>query len=269
MAISENQSLGNRIWDTFLYSGEKALLMSRLQSLDTLVDFFVVVESSYTFSGNFRVLSSPEFRMDLTRAYPNKIHWIILEELDPEVSAWQRESWQRNQISQGMKNANETDIVMLSDLDEIPNANFIDGIRELPKNEIRVAQMELYFYDYHFKSERTWFGTIATTWNEKIDYQALRMRGVQSWSLDSPELIELAGVHMTSIGGSKNLANKIQSFSHTEFNVFPFNNRTFMGALILLGVCFDGSEVLKLSRSGSLVNGFCCNKKHRFDCLRV
>jgi hypothetical protein len=83
------------------------------------------------------------------------------------------------------------------------------------------------------------------------------------------EIIDLAGAHMTSIGGSKNLVSKIRSFSHTELNVFPFNNRTFLGTLILLGICFDGSEVLKLNRSNSLVNGFYCQKKHRFDCLRV
>jgi beta-1,4-mannosyl-glycoprotein beta-1,4-N-acetylglucosaminyltransferase len=266
---TENQSLEIRIWDTFLYSGEKELLKLRLQSLDTLVDFFVVVESAYTFSGNFRVLSNPEFRRDLKKEYPNKIHWIILDKSNPEFTAWQRESWQRNQINQGMEIAKETDIVMLSDVDEIPNPNFVNGIRGLRKNEIRIAQMELYFYEYDFKSERNWFGTIATRWDKEIDFQVLRMRGVQSWSLDSLEIIELAGAHMSSIGSSKNLVSKIRSFSHTELNVFPFNNRTFLGTLILLGICFDGSEVLKLNRSSSLVNGLNCHKKHRFDCLRV
>jgi beta-1,4-mannosyl-glycoprotein beta-1,4-N-acetylglucosaminyltransferase len=257
------------IWDTFLYSGERELLKLRLQMLNPLVDHFVIVESTRTFSGNLRLLSEPLFREDLQDSYPGKINWIILEESMPSSTAWQRESWQRNQINLGMKRANKGDIVMLSDLDEIPNPNFIHQIKGLRNNEVRVAQMDLYFYEFDFKSERIWFGTAATTWNSEIDFQALRNRVIQIWNLDSLEKIDSGGVHMSSIGNSQNLKRKIRSFSHTEFNVFPFNNRAFLGILIFLGICFDGSEVLKLSRDGSFTRNFGCHRKHRLDSLRL
>jgi hypothetical protein len=257
------------IWDTFLYSGEKDLLKLRLQFLNPLIDYFVIVESTYTFSGNHRLLSDNLFRKDLQDAYPGKINWVILEEFMPSATAWQRESWQRNQIKLGMGRAKKGDIVMLSDLDEIPNPNFIHKVRDLREHDVKVAQMDLYFYEFDFKSERIWLGTTATTWNSEIDFQALRMHGIQGWALDSCEVINSAGVHMSSIGNSQNLARKIRSFSHTEFNVFPFNNRIFLSILIFLGIFFDGSEILKLDRSGPLRSHFCCRRKHRFDYIRL
>ena len=257
------------IWDTFLYSGENELLKLRLELLNPLINHFVIVESSFTFSGKPRFLSDPIFREDLQDSYPGKIIWIILEESKPSLTAWQRESWQRSQINLGMDRAKKGDIVMLSDLDEIPNPNFIHQIMGLRNNEVRVAQMDLYFYEFDFKSERIWFGTTATIWDSEIDFQALRTRGIRSWTLDSLEIIDSAGVHMSSIGDSQNLTRKIRSFSHTEFNVFPFNNRHFLGILIFLGICFDGSEVLKLNRNGSLTSHFCCHRKHRLDNLRI
>lgn len=257
------------IWDTFLYSGEEELLKLRLHFLNPLIDYFVIVESTYTFSGNRRLLSDNLFRKDLQDAYPNKINWVILEESMPSSTAWQRESWQRNQINLGMAQAKIGDIVMLSDLDEIPNSKFIHKARELRNNEVRVAQMDLYFYEIDFKSERIWFGTTATTWEGEIDFQAMRMHGIQGWTLDGLEIIDSAGVHMSSIGDAQNLARKIRSFSHTEFNVFPFNNRIFLGVLIFLGICFDGSEVLKLNRKDTLANKFYCHRKHHFDSVRL
>jgi len=133
------------IWDTFLYSGENKLLKLRLELLNPLINHFVIVESNYTFSGSPRFLSDPKFRKDLQDSYPGKIIWIILEESMPSSTAWQRESWQRSQINSGMGLAKKGDIVMLSDLDEIPSPDFIHHIKGLRNNEVRVAQMDLYF----------------------------------------------------------------------------------------------------------------------------
>ena len=264
-----NNTSQPKIWDTFLFSGEYQLLCARLRFLNEYCDYFVIVENRFTHSGQSRLVSEASFQKSLTKEFPGKIRWILLEEPNPTFTPWQRESYQRNQIARGLEGILEKDILMLSDLDEIPNISFVKNCSEIVKDEIRVAQMDLYFYEFDLQSGKKWHGTIATKWNKDIDFQELREQAVQFWKLSQAQIIENAGVHVSSIGDSENLSRKIRSFAHTEFNVFPFSNKLFLKLLIFLGICFDGSEVLKFSPIVDQNLRLQCRRGHRFDELRV
>jgi beta-1,4-mannosyl-glycoprotein beta-1,4-N-acetylglucosaminyltransferase len=257
-----------KIWDAFLYSGESQLLRSRLKLLNDYCDYFVIVEAAYTFSGRRRNISDLKFREKFEREYLGKLKWIIIENFDESLTAWQREAWQRNQIKIGLDGIETNDIILLSDVDEIPNRKFLIRARRISKEEFLVAKMKLHYYEYDYVSKDDWFGTIATKWLKNLDFQELRIKAISHWNLSNSEIVDDGGNHYSSIGNSRNLSQKIQSFSHTEFNVLPFNNSLFLSILIFLGIKFDGSEVFELSSRLETNVGFVCTRRHRLDKFR-
>ena len=263
-----NEQSDIKIWDTFLYSGESTLLCHRIKFLSSYCDYFVIVESSYTFSGMRRNISDLEFRNRLIKEYPGKIKWVIIENFDESLTAWQREAWLRNQIKLGLQRIKTDDVILLSDVDEIPNQDFLKRTSEIIGEEFLVAKMKLHYYEIDLVSKENWFGTIATKWSENLDFQELRLKAISNWKLANSEIVENAGNHYSSLGNSKNLSQKIQSFSHTEFNVFPFNNSFFLNCLLFFGIKFDGSEVLGYAPEFNRSNDLLCTRQHRLDKLR-
>jgi beta-1,4-mannosyl-glycoprotein beta-1,4-N-acetylglucosaminyltransferase len=257
-----------KIWDAFLYSGETEVLRTRLKLLNDFCDYFVIVESAYSFSGQSRNISDMKFRNAVEREYLGKIKWIIIQNFDESLTAWEREAWQRNQVKFGLEGIEINDVIFLSDVDEIPNQRFLGHARNIQEGEVLVAKMKQHYYESDFDSIEDWYGTIATKWKENLDFQELRIRAISHWNLSNLEIVIDAGNHYSSMGDSKYLSQKIQSFSHTEFNVFPFNNSSFLSILIFLGIKFDGSEVFKLSSKLDTSVYFLCSRRHRQDGIR-
>jgi len=257
-----------KIWDTFLYSGETEVLRTRLKLLNDFCDNFVIVESAYTFSGKSRNISDLKFRNAVEREYLGKIKWIIIQNFDESLTAWQREAWQRNQIKIGLGGIEINDVILLSDVDEIPNQRFLRHARNIKEGEYLIAKMNQHYYESDFDSIEDWYGTIGTKWQKNLDFQELRIKAISHWNLSNLEIVIDAGNHYSSMGDSKNLSQKIQSFSHTEFNVFPFNNSSFLSILIFLGIKFDGSEVFELSSKLDTSVDFLCSRRHRHDGIR-
>ena len=132
-----------------MYYDEDLLLDLRLNVLNKKVDKFIIVESKYTHSGEKRKLL---FDIDKYVKFKNKINYIILENepINLEViketdtieaknskyilNALKRENFQRNAIVRGLSDANAEDLILISDVDEIPN---LDNFKfNTIKNEI-------------------------------------------------------------------------------------------------------------------------------------
>jgi hypothetical protein len=259
-----------KTWDLFLYSGEKRLLMVRLQLLWDFVDYFVIVESKYTFSGSERAIDY-KFRSTLLEKYGTKVRWIILEEFKAGT-AWQREAFCRQSLVLGLNDLNIGDLIILSDLDELPNSSFISSLSEVDNNQIYLAKVNLFRYCPHLlSSEETWCGPIGFRFDgSQLDLQSLRMRSIERHQKYEYTVINDAGVHCSSFLSIFDIKNKIKGFSHTELNTFPFNSYFFVYLLAKLGVSFDGREVLKLSNKlDHTPFRIFCTSNHRFDRLRL
>ena len=125
-----------KIFDCFMYFDEEMILDLRLNILNKYVDNFVIVESTYNHKGEKREL---KFNPKKFGNFKDKIIYLIYDEIPSEVesisdneleneksgklimNALHRESGQRNFIINGLKNANSEDIILISDVDEIPN----------------------------------------------------------------------------------------------------------------------------------------------------
>ena len=130
-----------KIFDCFMFYDEELLLDIRLNILDQYVDFFVIVESEYFHNGNKRQL---KFDINKFKKFNKKIIYITHKNEPPGIikinniddestisykkinNALLRENDQRNHITEGLTTAKSEDLILISDVDEIPNFESIN-----------------------------------------------------------------------------------------------------------------------------------------------
>ena len=128
-----------KIYDCFIYFDEDLLLEARLNILDKYIDKFVIVESKFSHRGEAR---RPNFDIKKFDKFKRKIEYILLDsnpknlyEIKKDdtklnekiiINGNLREFYQRNSINQGLINAKDEDLILISDVDEIPTLEKID-----------------------------------------------------------------------------------------------------------------------------------------------
>ena len=116
-----------------MYFDEDVVLDLRLNILKDHVDKFVIVESKIDHSGKKKKLN---FDIKKFKKFQNKITYLTIDNLPIKKKlfdnswrneeTWLRENFQRNYLNEGFKNCNDDDLIMVSDIDEIPDPKKID-----------------------------------------------------------------------------------------------------------------------------------------------
>ena len=124
-----------KVIDAFIFYNEIEMLKYRLEYLNDIVDIFVLIEGTLTFAGKSKELYY-EKNKHLFQEYNHKILHVIVDMndfIDEKINAWDREKYQRNYIKNGLEqlNLNDKDIIILSDLDEIPDVNAIKYMKNM------------------------------------------------------------------------------------------------------------------------------------------
>ena len=127
------------IYDCFSYWDEDLLLDLRLNILDNFVDYFVIIEGNKTWQNNPKKL---RFNIQRFKKFEKKIIYIAVEDLPDGDDPYKRENFQRNAIERGLKNANNHDLIIISDLDEIPNPNLISRFN--PKIDLQFLSKNIF-----------------------------------------------------------------------------------------------------------------------------
>lgn len=117
------------IYDCFTFFNEFELLELRLKLLDPVVDYFVIVEANKTQRGIPKSFNF-EKQKDNFSAYAEKIIYVKVTDLPAYKGDrdWGIENYQRNCIARGLQNCKPNDLIIISDLDEIPNPNLLKKI---------------------------------------------------------------------------------------------------------------------------------------------
>ena len=209
-------SLHGKIYDCFMFFNEIELLKIRLAELYDVVDYFVLVESAETQRGTEKPFIFAENR-ELFAPYLSKIIYIGVNERHPEMGLWERENYQRNCIARGLKGCHKNDIILISDLDEIPRHTIIPEIVNFLSKRGHVAvqlQQEIYFYQLNRQTVTHetwgggwWHGTIGTT------YMHVARRGPQYFRNRRGywPSIDHGGWHFTWMGGKEKIRAKMES----------------------------------------------------------
>lgn len=117
------------IYDCFTFFNEITLLKLRLEILNPVVDTFVIVEANRTQKGDLKLFNFETHKNEFAE-FLNKIVYIKVEDspIPKDKNDWAIEFFQRNCILRGITFCNPEDIIMISDLDEIPHPDLFKNL---------------------------------------------------------------------------------------------------------------------------------------------
>ena len=239
-----------KIFDCFMYFDEDLVLELRLNLLDAYVDYFVIVESRFNHKGEKREL---KFDINKYQRFKKKIIYLIFDQIpnnldiikedeDKDIriskymfNAGKRENGQRNFIINGLKEASDEDLILISDVDEIPNLQNIDFFKINKK--IIMFKQEMFYYKFNLKLPNlSWIGTKACRKKDLKSPQWLRNvkdRKFPFFRLDilfsenkysSIKFIDDGGWHFTNIKTAEEIHYKLRSYlHHIEFDLEPLS----------------------------------------------
>lgn len=200
--------------DTFMFYNELDILELRLTILDQYVDRFVLVEAEVNHIGGPKPLYFNENKERYAKWLPKITHVVVTEaEAPKDESPWAREKYQRHCIVKGLEDVPDDAIVMISDMDEIPDMKKVP-FEKMPHFACTVHMwMFQYSFDYLFTGE-PWFGTIVTT-TELVKKHGPNQFRDQRWSFP---VLQESGWHLSSFGDEKHVLNKLRTFAHAKDN---------------------------------------------------
>lgn len=209
-----------KIIDTFLFFNELDLLEVRLNILNNFVDYFVITESDTTFSGNKKELFYQSNQERFSK-FKDKIIYNSISIPQNISVTWDREIYQRNSSFDVLaKIVSDNDLILTSDLDEIPSTKVLDNVRDWYKpNVLYHFQQDMYMYFFNNFKTSNWYGTRGCSFsylkNTTID--DIR-QSTEDYNKLSGFIIENGGWHFTYLGGESQIKYKLESFSHQEYN---------------------------------------------------
>jgi beta-1,4-mannosyl-glycoprotein beta-1,4-N-acetylglucosaminyltransferase len=248
------------IYDCFTFYNELDLLEIRLNTLNDVADYFVLVEATKTFTNKDKqlVFDSNKERFN---AFQNKIIHVVVDDL-PEYKndPWQYEKFQRNAIMRGLTKCNSDDLILISDVDEIPSPDAILQCKQ--KDTVYLFRQSLYHFYFNMQYEKlsVWHGTMMAPFKMIKTPEELRLyreynehysKHVGSQIVSNVKkilyliifnfkkyrkfkcisyiqsshflLVKKGGWHFSYLGGIESIIQKINSYSHQEINT-PENN---------------------------------------------
>lgn len=227
------------VYDCFQFFNELDMLKIRLNVMSPIVDKFVISEATETFSGLKKPLYYEENK-EMFAEFQDKIIHIVVDDT-PEGFTHDRDTFQKNAVTRGLKNCTDEDIIIFSDLDEIPNPEKIKEIlKDFQEDKIyHFAQRLFYCYlnmeevsgnllsyagEFEGVERKKWIGS------KMCSYKLLREQNFLLGELRFPERKEIGirvedgGWHFGYMGGhgekdvQKRVKEKVISAAHQEYN---------------------------------------------------
>ena len=229
-----------KVYDSFMYFDEDLLLDLRLNVLDKYVSKFIITEATYAHNGAKKDL---KFNINNFKRFKDKIEYIIVDEQPPNIlqtdsndsferrgeklilNGYARDNYQRNKIADGIKEASDDDIIVVSDLDEIPNLQNLNFSKI--KNKIIQFKQKMFYYKLNlYYPDFEWFGSKACRKKNLISPQWLRNIKSKKYSKFRLDLIFNekkhndifyvldGGWHFTCIRTPEELEYKLLNFAH-------------------------------------------------------
>ena len=205
-----------------MYFDEDLLLDLRLNILNDHVKKFIITESTFLHSGKEKKL---KFDYKNFKKFKDKITYIVVDTPPPGIqdinpdddvlvknkkildNSLKRENNQRNKLIDGLNNTQDDDVILCSDLDEIPNlSNF------KLKSKITLFEQNVFYYKFNLMQPNfKWVGTRACKKKHLKWFQWLRnvkSKSYPFWRIDTLfsekkytniDIVKNGGWHFTSV----------------------------------------------------------------------
>ena len=229
-----------KIYDCFMFFDEEMLLDLRLNIMDKYVDKFVITESTYMHNGKPKKLF---FDINKFSKFKDKIVYIVINEPPPNIieikenddpnkqqsimidNAKKREVYQINRTNEVIRKADPDDIIIVSDLDEIPNLENLD-FKKINQKLIFFEQKMFYYKLNLLYDSFSWYGSKAC--KKKFFKNPEWLRSIKNkkyplWRLDilfskkkysNIFYVKNGGWHFTNIRKPEDLEKKLLGFLH-------------------------------------------------------
>ena len=127
------------IYDCFPFFNEVDLLRFRIEMLDSFVDRFVIVEANKTQSGMYKPFYFDEVKDSFAKWMDKIIHIKVTDAPALQYKGdWSIEFFQRNCILRGLIHCNPEDLILISDVDEMPNPDIFATLDDYTPRLINV-----------------------------------------------------------------------------------------------------------------------------------
>ena len=224
-----------KIIDCFNYFDEDLILEIRLSTLFDYVDKFIICEATLDHAGNEKKLN---FDIKKFKRYEKKIKYIIVDDLPKEVkkfkkhwhTAHARDQFQRNSLVRGLADCDPDDLIMISDVDEIPNPEKISDFNKKDKYACFVQGNYLLKFNLLNITEPKWYGTRMCRKKDLKSPQWLRdikPRKIPFYKFYKPKFdkfIANGGWHFSSVKNAEGIYKKLNSYSEQQWNNNKFKN---------------------------------------------
>ena len=217
-----------KLYDCSMYFDEDLMLDLRLNILAEYVDKFIIAEATRDHSGKEKKLN---FDYKNFSKFKDKIVYLVIDDLPIKVESkkknwtpnhW-RDQYQRNSLSRGFNPINEDDLIMISDIDEIPDPKKL--------SEFKIQNKYACFMQKNFQSklnllnisDKYWMGTkICQKKNLKSPQwlREIKTKKRPFWKFykpKEPQLILDGGWHFSFLKKPDGISKKIKAYSHQEF----------------------------------------------------
>lgn len=270
------------IYDCFTYFNEDALLEIRMETLDHWVNYFVIAEATHTQTGLPKPLN---FKPEKFEKFRSKIIYIAVNDMPLQLnSAWANENHQRKSLMRGLVQAKPEDLIIVSDLDEIPHPQKISLYRP---EYLRATFMQRLFY-YKFNNEAVdpitqksmlWRGSQITSHRHLVNFfgdtQNLRiynpagpLRSIKrQWLKKFKNMnIDDGGWHFSWVMSDDRMLEKMSSMAHQEYNTPDIASLAAINSALLRGEDILKRNVFfrKTDIDGSFPE-YITNNLHKFD----
>jgi beta-1,4-mannosyl-glycoprotein beta-1,4-N-acetylglucosaminyltransferase len=202
-----------RLFDCFGYSSEALTLLIRLRTLSSVVTVFTLDWSNVTFSGRHgRSLTFAPFETEIATFFGQLFPlYIDMSKIDP--TPWARARSSRHILIEGVNRHSPrgTDLVMLSDVDEIPYPSVLRGLLlDPPKTYVRL-RAHFYYYSLRFEAPGGWIRNFVIRYSA-IDRPLGNYRGAQG-----PLLPGFRAMHCSYCYGTiRDIIRELEAIQHTE-----------------------------------------------------
>jgi len=234
--------MSRRLFDCFLFNAELDLLEFRLDLLADVVDHHVLVEAPRTYSGTAKPLHFAE-NADRFARHAERIIHVVVDDLpmpDPgPAGRWVPELFQRRAIGRGLTEAAPDDVVLLCDVDEIPDPAVMAAVVEWLVLPVAL-EMQLSYLRANWMSAVPWTLPRMAPLGSFDDLQRLR--------IDEPALlVRAAGCHFSYLTDDAEISRKMRDNAHDEFDTPLFTDLDFLQACVAGAVFPLTNELLTVA----------------------
>lgn len=215
-----------KVLDAFMFFNEIEIARARILYLAAEVDRFLVIELGVTHAG---IVREPEFEKVLSglpKDVRARIDYRLLTGEDvclgmgvsPEqiklIDRWAIENFHRSLIDVCCDSLGDDDVVVISDLDEVPCVSAIRILRRAPLLLPIALGLTMFQFSLEFQEARAWRGPVATR-------KALLLRRGAQWHRNRRmhfSWMTNAGWHFSSFGGLERVRYKAANLAHSELS---------------------------------------------------